>query len=128
MPFLRDPELRTRRPILFESFVQTNDVNAQGAINERQRERELGGRERQGARLAAGAAEGLRGDPLGPYKYIAWPTARRSSTTSTRTRTSSTTSSKVPNFYPIRNFLHRQLRRFENCVGRECREGRRSCR
>ena len=28
----------------------------------------------------------------------------------------------MPNYYPIRNFLHRQLRRFENCVGRECRE------
>src|SRR5215207_1716565 len=30
VPFLVDPELRTRRPILFESFVETNDVNAQG--------------------------------------------------------------------------------------------------
>ncbi len=28
----------------------------------------------------------------------------------------------MPDFYPIRNFLHRQLRRFENCHGRECRE------
>ena len=36
-------------------------------------------------------------------------TARRSSTTSTGTPTSSTTSSEIPNFFPIRNFLHREL-------------------
>src|SRR4029077_5467671 len=33
VPFLRDPELRTRRPILFESFVQTSDVEANGSIS-----------------------------------------------------------------------------------------------
>src|SRR3954462_15645199 len=30
VPFLRDPTLRTRRGILFESFVETNDVEANG--------------------------------------------------------------------------------------------------
>ena len=32
-PVMRDPDLRTRRPILFESFVETSDVEAQGAIS-----------------------------------------------------------------------------------------------
>ena len=30
VPSLRDPDLRTRRPVLFESFVETNDVEANG--------------------------------------------------------------------------------------------------
>ncbi|HEY8501117.1 MAG TPA: hypothetical protein VIL21_00390, partial [Solirubrobacterales bacterium] len=29
---------------------------------------------------------------------------------------------KIPNFFPIRAFLHAQLVRLENCVGRGCRE------
>lgn len=29
---------------------------------------------------------------------------------------------RVPNLFPIRNFLHRQMKRLTDCVGRECRE------
>src|SRR5215204_3355615 len=32
VPFLKDDDLRSRRAILFESFVETSDVEAQGAI------------------------------------------------------------------------------------------------
>jgi N-acetylglucosamine-6-sulfatase len=34
MPFIHDPDLRTLRPILFESFVETSDVEHNGAIEE----------------------------------------------------------------------------------------------
>ena len=63
--------------------------------------------------------EGIR---LGPYKYIAWPDGEKELYNINKDPNELNNIVKVPNFYPIRNFLHRQLRRFENCVGRECRE------
>jgi N-acetylglucosamine-6-sulfatase len=137
VPFLRDPELRSRRPILFESFVQTNDVEANGAISssgEGDGGRAGGngstGRRRGGGALASSTAhasilapplnyEGIR---LGPYKYIAWPDGEKELYNINKDPNELNNIVKEPNFYPIRNFLHRQLRRFENCKGRECRE------
>jgi N-acetylglucosamine-6-sulfatase len=111
VPFLRDPELRSRRPILFESFVETSDVEANGTISS------------GGAHASILAPpkdyEGIR---LGPYKYIAWPTGEKELYDINKDPNELNNIAKVPNFYPIRNFLHRQLRRFENCSGRECRE------
>ena len=91
VPFLRDPELRSRRPIIFESFVQTNDVEANGAIastgegdgglpggNGSTDPKPLaarGGRlqrpawaRRQGARLDPRSAAQLRGNPPRPVQ------------------------------------------------------------
>jgi N-acetylglucosamine-6-sulfatase len=124
VPFLRDPELRSRRPILFESFVETSDVNAQGAISRAPRP---GGSAIASAGPEATASllappkdyEGIR---IGPYKYIAWPTGEKELYDINKDPNELNNIAKVPNFYPIRNFLHRQLRRFENCHGRECRE------
>jgi N-acetylglucosamine-6-sulfatase len=120
-PFLRDPDLRSRRPILFESFVETSDVNAQGAITS--------GARSTGAQASSTAHASLLAPPkdyegirLGPYKYIAWPTGEKELYDINKDPNELNNIAKVPNFYPIRNFLHRQLRRFENCVGRECRE------
>jgi arylsulfatase A-like enzyme len=120
VPFLRDPELRTRRPILFESFVETNDVNAQGAITS------SGGASASAAGKAHASLlappkdyEGIR---IGPYKYIAWPDGEKELYDINKDPNELNNIVKIPNFFPIRNFLHRQLRRFENCVGRECRE------
>jgi arylsulfatase A-like enzyme len=122
VPFLRDPELRSRRPVLFESFVETNDVNAQGAITSG-----TAGVSSAGAGGKAHASllappkdyEGIR---LGPYKYIAWPSGEKELYDINKDPNELNNIAKMPNFYPIRNFLHRQLRRFENCSGRECRE------
>ncbi|HET9164323.1 MAG TPA: sulfatase [Solirubrobacterales bacterium] len=139
VPFLRDPELRTRRPILFESFVQTNDVEANGAIassgegdggipggdgstdpKEPEAGVSSGGGNAQASLLAPPLNyEGIR---LGPYKYIAWPDGEKELYNINKDPNELNNIVKEPNFYPIRNFLHRQLRRFENCVGRECRE------
>ena len=79
-PFFKDPELRTLRPYLFESFVETDDVNEAGAIAEpgdqsratalqqRAASRERCPPGRRSQRLAAGAAQGLRGDPPRPLQ------------------------------------------------------------
>jgi N-acetylglucosamine-6-sulfatase len=121
VPFLRDPDLRSRRPILFESFVETSDVNAQGAITS--------GARSSGAEASATAHASLLAPPkdyegirLGPYKYIAWPTGEKELYDINKDPNELNNIAKVPNFYPIRNFLHRQLRRYESCHGRECRE------
>lgn len=139
VPYLRDPELRSRRPLLFESFVQTSDVEANGAISSTgegdggvpggngstdPKEPEAGVSSAGGSAHASLLApplnyEGIR---LGPYKYIAWPDGEKELYNINKDPNELNNIVKVPNFYPIRNFLHRQLRRYENCVGRECRE------
>ncbi len=141
VPFLRDPELRTRRPLLFESFVQTSDVEANGTISAGGEgdggppggNGSTGAREPEAGISSAGGGgaahasllapplnyEGIR---LGPYKYIAWPDGEKELYNINKDPNELNNIVKTPNFYPIRNFLHRQLRRFENCVGRECRE------
>jgi len=135
VPFFTDPALRTRRPILFESFVETSDVDANGAISstgEGDGGRPGGNGSTGGGAHASAAGrahasllappkdyEGLR---LGPYKYIAWPTGEKELYDINKDPNELNNLARVPNFYPIRNFMHRQLRRFENCVGRECRE------
>jgi N-acetylglucosamine-6-sulfatase len=136
VPFLHDPSLRTRRPLLFESFVETSDVDANGAIStagEGDGGRP-GGNGSTAKRATASASsakahasllappkdyEGIR---LGPYKYIAWPSGEKELYDINKDPNELNNIARDPNYYPIRNFLHRQLRRFENCVGRECRE------
>jgi N-acetylglucosamine-6-sulfatase len=135
VPFLHDPQLRTRRPILFESFVQSSDVEAQGAIS-RTGEGDggpPGGNGSTGsgrARASGGAAhasilappkdyEGIR---LGPYKYIAWPDGEKELYDINRDPNELNNVARDPNYFPVRNFLHRELRRLEDCHGLECRE------
>jgi arylsulfatase A-like enzyme len=138
VPFLRDPDLRSRRPILFESFVQTSDVEANGEISSSGEgdggrpggNGSTGEKPKASASSAPGSAhasllapplnyEGIR---LGPYKYIAWPDGEKELYNINKDPNELNNIVKEPNYYPIRNFLHRQLRRFENCVGKECRE------
>jgi arylsulfatase A-like enzyme len=134
VPFLQDPSLRTRRPLLFESFVETNDVEQQGAIavpgdqsgtvREKKRHRSRLSREltrRPGATASILAPpkdyEGIR---LGPYKYIAWPDGEKELYDINRDPYELNNLAKIPNFFPVRNFLHEELRRLEDCVGRDC--------
>jgi N-acetylglucosamine-6-sulfatase len=146
VPFMREPTLRTRRPILFESFVQTNDVEENGggpaaapasvasggsgggasvnarptSLNRREREEE---RRRNGAEASIVAPpkdyEGIR---LGPYKYIEWPDGEKELYDLNKDPDELNNIVRVPNFFPIRAFLHAQLIRLEACVGHTCRE------
>ena len=146
VPFLRDPSLRTRRPILFESFVETNDVEENGggpaaapssvaagktgggaSVNERPAW--LNRRERRQERRPAGAKASIVAPPkdyegirLGPYKYIEWPDGEKELYDITKDPYELNNIVRDPNYFPIRAFLHAQLIRLEACVGHTCRE------
>ena len=120
VPFFRDPSLRTRRPFLFESFVQTSDVEANpeppatGPVYRR------GGGEAKASIVAPPKDyEGIR---LGPYKYIEWPDGEKELYDINKDPNELNNIVRVPNFFPIRAFMHAQLIRLEACVGRTCRE------
>ena len=122
VPFMRDPSLRTRRPLLFESFVETNDVEANGEpTGQSSPTVPASRRDDAGASIIAPPKdyEGIR---LGPYKYIEWPDGEKELYDITKDPYELNNMVKVPNFFPIRAFLHAQLVRLENCVGRSCRE------
>jgi N-acetylglucosamine-6-sulfatase len=120
VPFLEDPALRSRRPIFFESFVETSDVEESGAIS---RAGDQSRRRRGGATASLLAPpKDYAGIRLGPYKYIAWPTGEKELYDITKDPYELNNLVRIRNLFPIRNFLHRELRRLEGCVGRECRE------
>lgn len=121
VPYLRDPELRSRRPILFESFVETNDVEANGAISRAGASRARRNGDKATASLLAPPKD-YAGIRLGPYKYIAWPSGEKELYDINKDPNELNSLHKVPNFFPIRNFLHRQMKRLTDCVGRGCRE------
>ena len=144
-PFAHDAALRTRRPILFESFVETNDVEENG-----------GGPAASPAKVAAGAAGGgpsvnsqpkssksaassrakskgagasivappkdYEGIRLGPYKYIEWPDGEKELYDITKDPYELNNKVRDRNLFPIRAFLHSQLVRLEACNGRHCQE------
>jgi len=124
VPFMRDPALRSRRPLLFESFVETNDVEANGEPTaQRAPVKELKRRTRDGASASIVAPpkdyEGIR---LGPYKYIEWPDGEKELYDITKDPYELNNVVRVRNLSPIRAFLHAQLVRLETCVGRTCQE------
>jgi N-acetylglucosamine-6-sulfatase len=137
-PFFEDPNLRTLRPYLFESFVETDDVNEAGAIAEpgdqsrSTREQSLAARQSgtAAARPGGGAGASLLAPPkdyegirLGPYKYIAWPDGEKELYDLETDPYELNNLVRIPNYFPVRNFLHRELtERLEDCVGRGCRE------
>jgi N-acetylglucosamine-6-sulfatase len=132
VPYLLDPSLRTRRPILFESFVETSDVEENG-----------GGPAATPTPLAKGVAGGgnsvntrpneastsivappkdYEGIRLGPYKYIEWPDGEKELYDLNKDPYELNNKARDPNLFPIRAFLHSQLIRLEACVGRTCQE------
>jgi len=143
-PFFKDPELRTLRPYLFESFVETSDVEEAGAIAEAGDQSGSSGRSKrvpalENPRARAGASSS-RGGPgasasllappkdyegirLGPYKYIAWPDGEKELYDLEKDPYELNNLVRIPNYFPVRNFLHRELtERLEDCVGRGCSE------
>jgi N-acetylglucosamine-6-sulfatase len=130
-PFMRDSSLRTRRPILFESFVETSDVEAQGAISitgdqthaksSSAAQPDLEGGNEANASLLAPPKD-YSGIRLGPYKYIAWPSGEKELYDLNRDPYELNSLQNVPNFFPIRNFLHREMLRLTECSGKSCTE------
>lgn len=131
VPYMRDPELRTRRALLYESFVETNDVQQNGGAPETEGTtyaRPLQAGAATASREASAEAsivappkdyEGLR---LGPYKYIEWPDGEKELYDIEKDPYELNNIVREPNYFPIRAFLHAQLIRMETCVGRKCSE------
>jgi N-acetylglucosamine-6-sulfatase len=115
VPFLRHPDWRSRRMILFESFVETSDVEGQGELPRLRR------RSDATASLLAPPKD-YSGIRLDNYKYIAWPTREKELYDLARDPYELHSLNGIPNFVPIRNFLHRQMLRLRHCAGRECGE------
>ena len=126
VPFMRDSALRSRRPILFESFVETNDVEANGELTGQE---PTPGPAARSSRARDGASASIVAPPkdylgirLGPYKYIEWPSGEKELYDITKDPYELNNKIRDPNLSPIRAFLHAQLIRLETCVGRACQE------
>jgi N-acetylglucosamine-6-sulfatase len=143
VPYMKEPTLRSRRPLLFESFVQTDDVeqNGQAAAEEpAATERTDAGpatgklglkgvsaRPATGKNPAAHASEvappkNYYGIRLGPYKYIEWPDGEKELYDINKDPYELNNIVRDPNYFPIRAFLHTELERLETCSGRTCQE------
>jgi N-acetylglucosamine-6-sulfatase len=127
VPYMKDPALRSRRPILFESFVETADVEANGqptAPAERARAAARASSSSSGDASASIVAppKDYLGIRLGPYKYIEWPSGEKELYDITKDPYELNNVVRVRNLSPIRAFLHAQLVRLEACVGKTCQE------
>ncbi len=121
VPYMKDPSLRSRRPILFESFVETADVEANGEPTAQRAVKEVQRHDGASASIVAPPKdyEGIR---LGPYKYIEWPDGEKELYDITKDPYELNNVVRVRNLSPIRAFLHAQLVRLETCVGKTCQE------
>jgi N-acetylglucosamine-6-sulfatase len=126
-PYAHDPSLRTRRPLLFESFVQTNDVEQDGGATPTEgvpyAATATAARRRGGATASIVAPpKNYYGIRLGPYKYIEWPDGEKELYDITKDPYELNNKARDANFFPIRAFLHKELERLETCVGKTCQE------
>jgi N-acetylglucosamine-6-sulfatase len=144
VPYMKDTSLRSRRPLLFESFVQTDDVEAGGqaptevTTGERTAKGPARGKLLRGAKARVSTTSGGK-DPaatasvvappknyygirLGPYKYIEWPDGEKELYDINKDPYELNNIVRDPNFFPIRAFLHKELERLEECSGRTCQE------
>jgi N-acetylglucosamine-6-sulfatase len=135
LPYAKDPSLRTRRPLLFESFVQTNDVEQNGGAGGGETTYSSSATASSPARAATASAtaadpkahasilappknyEGIR---LGPYKYIEWPDGEKELYDINKDPYELNNKARDKNYAPIRAFLHVELERLESCVGKAC--------
>lgn len=133
VPFLHNPNLRTNRPILFESFVQTSDVEENGGGPPATPAYESTGgsaaRTSASRRPGRGAGASIVAPPkdyagirLGPWKYIEWPDGEKELYDIEKDPNELNNRVRERNLSPIRNFLHAQLLRLKSCVGRACSE------
>jgi arylsulfatase A-like enzyme len=132
LPFMLDPSLRTRRPLLFESFVETNDVEENGGGPAAAPASVAAGRAGGGASVNARRAKATAsivappknyyGIRLGPYKYIEWPDGEKELYDINKDPYELNNVIRDHNLFPIRAFLHRELERLETCVGKPCQE------
>ena len=113
VPFWTRTALRTRRPILLESFAKATDITPGG-------ERQSIRRRRATPSIAA-PAENYLGVRLDGYKYVEYETGDRELYDLRKDPYELRNVVTDPRYARVRAFLRRQLRRLENCHGKECR-------
>jgi N-acetylglucosamine-6-sulfatase len=126
VPFMKDPALRTRRPLLFESFVETADVEANG---QPATDPETTTPAARASAKGGGATASIVAPPkdyvgirLGPYKYIEWPSGEKELYDINKDPNELNNLIRVPNLFPIRAFLRAHLTELVDCVGRACQK------
>jgi len=117
--FWQDPALRTRRPILLESFAKATDIDGDGDIDFR---RDPGRRDRPqaGASIAA-PIENYLGIRLGPYKYVEYETGDRELYDLSKDPKELNNRYGDPRYRRVQARLRYLLQQLENCHGSECR-------
>jgi arylsulfatase A-like enzyme len=139
-PYAKDPTLRSRRPLLFESFVQTDDVEANGQVPTESSTPERSAKGPARGKLLGRAAtsssvknpaahasvvappKNYYGIRLGPYKYIEWPDGEKELYDINKDPYELNNIVRNGDYAPIRNFMHKELERLEECSGRTCQE------
>jgi N-acetylglucosamine-6-sulfatase len=139
-PYAKDPTLRSRRPLLFESFVQTDDVEANGQVPTETStpERTAAGPARGKLLGRAATGSSVKNPPahasvvappknyygirLGPYKYIEWPDGEKELYDINKDPYELNNIVRNGDYAPIRSFMHKELERLEECSGRTCQE------
>jgi N-acetylglucosamine-6-sulfatase len=109
--YWRDTSLRTRRPILLESFINATDIDGDGIPD------------RAGGAQASIAApvENYLGVRFGPYTYVEYETGDRELYDLSKDPHQLRSRHKNPRYDGVQAFLHRQIQRLEGCVGPECK-------
>ncbi len=133
-PYAHNPELRKNRPLLFESFVQTDDVEQNGGASTEGITYDRAGAEagassiRGGGGKDPGASASVVAPPknyygirLGQYKYIEWPDGEKELYDLEKDPFELNNKIRDKNYFPVRAFLHNELVRLEECSGWKCR-------
>ena len=109
--YWEDTALRSRRPILLESFINATDIDGDGVPDNR------GG---AGASIAA-PVENYLGVRLGRYKYVEYETGDRELYDIAKDPYELHNRVTDPRFDRVQAFLKRQIERLEGCVGSDCK-------
>jgi N-acetylglucosamine-6-sulfatase len=129
-PFAADPSLQNNRPVLFESYVETNDVDEDGGLAQSDVKADTDAQsithtDHRGAVAHASIVappKNYYGMVLGPYKYIEWPDGEKELYDLEKDPYELDNRVRDPNYFPVRAFLHKELERLETCSGATCRE------
>ncbi len=112
-PYWTKPTLRTRRPILLESFADATNIDGEGDPDRSSR---VGPSDR-----IAAPTENYLGVLVGPYKYIEYQTGDAELYDLSRDPNETNNRVTDPRFDRVQRILRIQLNRLEGCLGPKCK-------